>query len=91
MELQQTPLPGVGTRYDFCTAGGRQVGLVLHRDGRADLVVYGEQDPDQVVESVPLEPEERQALGDLLSVPPGEGDAQARTHHRVWQLTEETP
>ena len=91
MELAQTPLPGVGVRYDFCTEQGRQVGLVLHRDGTADLVVYAEEDPDSVAESVTLQAEERQALADLLAVPPGEHDPQARTHHRVWQLSEDTP
>jgi TrkA domain protein len=91
MELQQTPLPGVGVRYDLRTREGRQVGLVLHRDGRADLVVYEQSDPDSVAESVTLRPEERQALGELLAVPPGDRDPQARTHHRVWQLTEDMP
>ena len=89
MQLEQTPLPGVGVRYDFRTGDGRQVGIVLHRDGRADLVVYADDDPDSVAESVSLQPEERQALAELLAVPPGEHDPQARTHHRVWQLSED--
>ena len=89
--MQQTPLPGVGVRYDFCTTAGRQVGLVAHRDGTAELLVYAEDDVDAVSESVVLRPDERQALADLLAVPPGERDAEARTHHRVWQLTEDTP
>ena len=89
MELEQTPLPGVGVRYDFRTAAGRQVGLVLHRDGTAELVVYAEDDPDSVAESVRLQAEERQALAELLAVPPGEHDPQARTHHRVWHLSED--
>ena len=89
MDIHQTPLPGVGVRYDFCTADGRQVGLVLHRDGSADLVVYAEDDPDVVAESVSLESEERQALADLLALPPGEHDPGSRTHTRVWQLSED--
>lgn len=91
VELQQTPLPGVGVRYDFCTSDGRQVGLVAHRDGSAELLVYAKGDVDAVSESVVLRAEERQALADLLAVPPGERDAEARTHHRVWQLTEDKP
>ena len=91
MELQQTPLPGVGVRYDFCTEGGRQVGLVVHRDRSAELLVYDEDDADEVSESVVLQPQERQALGELLTFPPGEHDAAARTHHRVWQLSEDAP
>ena len=91
MEVEQTPLPGVGVRYDCRTSQGRQVGLVLHRDGSAELVVYAQDDPDEVAEAVILQPEERQALADLLAVPPGEDDPQARTHHRVWQLSEDDP
>ena len=91
MELQQTPLPGVGVRYDFCTGGGRQVGLVVRRDGSAELLVYDEDDVDEVSESVVLQPQDRQALAELLAVPPGEHDVEARTHHRVWQLSEDSP
>lgn len=91
MELEQTPLPGVGVRYDFCTAGGRQVGLVVRRDGAAELLIYAEDDVDAVSEAVVLQPQDRQALAELLALPPGEHDAAARTHHRVWQLTEDSP
>jgi len=90
MDVEQTPLPGVGTRYDFGTTDGRQVGVVVHRDGTAELLVYAANDADQVSEAVRLGTAERQALAELLAVPPGE-DAHGRTHHRVWRLTEDTP
>lgn len=90
MEVEQTPLPGVGVRYDFRTDAGRQLGLVVHRDGLVDLIVYARDDPDLVAESVVLQPEERAALVELLALPPGESDAAARTHHRTWQLTEDS-
>ena len=89
MQVEQTPLPGVGIRYDFATAGNRRLGIVVHRDGPVDLVVYAEDDPDSVTESVALEPEERAALVELLALPPGEADPGPRTHHRTWQLTED--
>ena len=82
-------MPGVGARYDFRTAAGRQLGLVVHREGPVDLVVYAEDDPDLVAESVTLQPEERAALVELLAVPPGEADPGSRTHHRTWQLAED--
>ena len=91
MEVEQTPLPGVGVRYNFATSAGRRLGLVVHRDGVVDLIVYAEDDPDTVAESASLEPQERAALVELLALPPGEGDPQSRTHHRTWQLTEDQP
>lgn len=91
MEVEQTPLPGVGMRYDFATSSDRRLGLVVHRDGAVDLLVYAEDDPDTVTESVTLQPEERTALVELLALPPGEDDPRSRTHHRTWQLTEDQP
>lgn len=91
MEVEQTPLPGVGIRYDFATSSGRRLGLVVHRDERVDLIVYTEDDPDMVGESLALEPHERAALVELLALPPGEDDPGSRTHHRTWQLTEDQP
>ena len=89
MEVEQTPLPGVGVRYDFQTSAGRQLGLVVHRDDSVELVVYARDDPDLVVESAVLQPDERAGLIDLLALPPGESHRSTRTHHRRWQLTQE--
>ena len=33
-QVEQTPLPGVGVRYDFTTGEGRRLGVVHHQDGR---------------------------------------------------------
>lgn len=89
MDVRQTPLPGIGVRYDFTTLAGRRMGLVMHHDGAAELFVYAEDDPDLAVESVTLQPPERIGLVELLALPPGETDRQARTHHRTWRLTED--
>jgi TrkA domain protein len=89
MRVEETPLPGVGARYDFQTAAGRQVGLVARRDGTTELVVYAEDDPEYVSESVTLHPDERAALVELLSMPPGQSDPKGRTHRRTWILAED--
>jgi TrkA domain protein len=88
-DIEQTPLPGVGVRYDFTTDAGRRLGLVVHRDGCVDLAVYAQDDPDEVSESVTLNSEDRAALVELLALPPGD-DPGARTHHRTWRLTEDS-
>ncbi|MGH2814647.1 MAG: TrkA C-terminal domain-containing protein [Actinomycetota bacterium] len=50
MDIQETNLPGVGLRHDFTTRAGRQLGVVTHRTGRRDLLVYDREDPDAVLE-----------------------------------------
>ena len=60
------PLPGVGLRHDFTTRAGRQLGVVAHRTGRRDLLVYDREDPDACQEVVQLSDEEADALAELL-------------------------
>jgi TrkA domain protein len=38
-QVEQTPLPGVGVRYDFTTGEGRRLGVVHHQDGRKEVYV----------------------------------------------------
>ena len=66
MDIQETNLPGVGLRHDFTTKAGRQLGVVTHRTGRRDLLVYDRQDPDACQEVIQLTDDEADALADLL-------------------------
>jgi TrkA domain protein len=66
MEIQETALPGVGLRHDFTTRAGRQLGVVTHRTGRRDLLVYDREDPDATQEVIQLTQDEADALADLL-------------------------
>jgi TrkA domain protein len=92
MEIRETPLPGLGVRYDVATREGQQLGLVVRRDGTAELVLYGEADPDAVIDRIVLDSEERAVLGELLVLPPGQDETTTRnTHHRTWELTEDQP
>jgi len=83
MRVEQTLLPGVGTCYEFRTAAGRQVGVVARRDWMTELVVYAEDDPEYVAESVMLQPDERATLVELLSVSPEPPDHLGRTEHPI--------
>lgn len=65
-EVIETELPGFGVRYEFTTEAGRQVGVLVHRSGRRDLLVYDERDPDTCSETVRLDPEASQLLAELL-------------------------
>ncbi|WP_026424330.1 cation:proton antiporter regulatory subunit [Actinokineospora inagensis] len=69
MNVEVTPLPGIGTRHDFVSRTGRRIGVIAHRDGHFDLVVSRQDDPDSCVASVPLTTEESAALANLLGAP----------------------
>ncbi|GAA4363430.1 TrkA C-terminal domain-containing protein [Actinomadura sp. NPDC048032] len=66
MDVERTSLPGIGLRHVFTTGRGRQIGVVSHRTGRRDLVIYDKDDPDTCVVSVALAAEEANALAELL-------------------------
>ncbi len=69
MNVEVTPLPGIGVRKDFALRGGRRVGVVSHRDGRLELIVSHQDDPDASLAEVALTPEEAGALANLLGGP----------------------
>lgn len=66
MRVEQTALPGIGVRHDMMTESGRRLGVVSHRNGRRDLVLYDWDDPDGCAADVPLTDDEAAALADIL-------------------------
>lgn len=66
MEVFETPLPGIGVRYEFETSKGERIGVVVLRDGRRDLLLYDEDDPDSCKSVVELEPTESATMVELL-------------------------
>jgi TrkA domain protein len=66
MDVQETALPGVGLRHDFTTRAGRQLGVVTHRTGRRDLLVYDRRDPDSCQEVIQLTDDEADTLAEML-------------------------
>lgn len=69
MDIEETKLPGVGVRHDFVTKNGERVGVVTHRTGRRELLIYDRDDPDACRETVWLEEHESQVVGELLGAP----------------------
>jgi len=69
VEVEETALPGIGVRRDFVTRRGRRVGVVLHRSGRRDLLVYDPRDPDACSETITLTGEEADVFAELLGAP----------------------
>jgi TrkA domain protein len=64
--VEQTRLPGVGVRHDFQTRGERRVGVIAHRVGHRELIIYDEHDPDTVAETVRLDDDDAYTLSELL-------------------------
>lgn len=65
-EVEETQLPGVGVRYDFVTKEGDRVGVLSHRTGRRELLVYDSVDPDACRDVVRLDADDTQTLAELL-------------------------
>lgn len=64
--MERTTLPGIGVRYDLLTETGRLVGVVNHRNGRRELVIFDRDDPDSCAASIVLTDEEAAGLADVL-------------------------
>ena len=67
-DVRETRLPGVGIRYDFTTDEKRDIGVLVHHDGRREVVVYDEDDPDRCSSLVHLSESDSQTLGEILGV-----------------------
>ena len=64
--MSQTPLPGIGVRYDVNTRERRHISVVARRDGSRTLTAYERDDPDECALSLNLTQGESAALIDAL-------------------------
>jgi TrkA domain protein len=65
-EIEETKLPGLGIRYVFRTARGNRLGVVHHRTGRRELLIYDPEDPDTCRAVVALDEDDSRTLAELL-------------------------
>ncbi len=65
-EVYETKLPGVGVRHDFVTEDGDRVGVIVHRSGRREIVVYDADDPDACSPMLGLSSSDTRIMGELL-------------------------
>lgn len=66
--VKEVPLPGIGMRYEFVTQDGNRVGVVHHRSGTRELVLFEREDPDTSHDLLRLGPEDGRTLAELLGV-----------------------
>lgn len=64
--IEETQLPGVGLRHDFTTRSGDRVGVITHRTGRRELLIYDRGDPDSCRDVVRLDEDEGHVLAEAL-------------------------
>jgi len=67
-EITETNLPGVGVRHEFVTDSGQHVGVISHRGGRREILVYDRDDPDSCSMVVHLTEQDSRTLNELLGV-----------------------
>lgn len=68
-DVTEIRLPGVGVRHEYTTAGGDRVGVLTHRGGRRELLVYDRGDPDRCAMTLHLSADDTRTLADLLGAP----------------------
>ncbi|MFI9509679.1 cation:proton antiporter regulatory subunit [Nocardia sp. NPDC052566] len=69
MNVEVTPLPGIGVRKDFpIKSGRRRIGVIDHRDGTIDLISSRADNPD-VTDQIALTADEAATLANLLGAP----------------------
>jgi TrkA domain protein len=69
VNVEVTPLPGIGVRKDFrLTNSRRRIGVIDHRDGTMDLIVSKADHPDET-EQIPLSGKEAALMANLLGAP----------------------
>jgi K+:H+ antiporter subunit KhtT len=66
--VKEVALPGIGVRYEFVTHEGNRVGVVHHRSGVRELVLFERDDPDTSHDLLRLGPEDGRTLAELLGV-----------------------
>lgn len=68
--VRETKLPGVGVRHEFTSEDGTDVAVIVHHDGRRELVSYDAEDPDACTSLVSLSEPDTKTLGQILGVSP---------------------
>ncbi|MBF6171847.1 cation:proton antiporter regulatory subunit [Nocardia blacklockiae] len=80
MNVEVTPLPGIGVRKEFLLASSRRrVGVIDHKDGTIDLIVSKPSNPD-ATDQISLSAHEASVLANLLGAP--QLVAQLQEEHR---------
>ena len=64
--MRETKLPGVGVRYEFTSDQGQNVGVIVHHDGRREILAYDVDDPDACRSLLTLSDADTHVMAELL-------------------------
>jgi TrkA domain protein len=65
--IERTVLPGIGMCHTAVTARRQRLGVVCHRSGRRDLVLYHPHDPQHAAHAVVLDAAEARHVAEMLA------------------------
>jgi len=66
--VRETKLPGVGVRHEFTTVDGNDMAVIVHHDGRREIMAYDDDDPDACTSLLRLSEPDTQTLAEILGV-----------------------
>jgi TrkA domain protein len=66
IDVSETSLPGVGSRFDIDRSEGGRLVLISHHSGRCEVLVCSTEDPDVCREVLRLSREDVRALAEVL-------------------------
>jgi TrkA domain protein len=69
VDVNETLLPGVGLRYEFDNSDGDRIGVIAHRKGDFEVLVYASKDPDRARRVFRLTEREAEAMAQILGAP----------------------
>ena len=65
-QVRETKLPGVGVRHDFTAATGAEIGVIVHHDGRREILLYDHDDADASSSVIQLSPLDARTMSEVL-------------------------
>jgi TrkA domain protein len=66
VDLQETRLPGVGTKFSLRLAAGGRLSIIVHNDGKRELYWFANQHDDEPRAVITLDDDESRQLGAVI-------------------------
>jgi TrkA domain protein len=66
VDLRETRLPGVGTKFTIRLDGGARLAVIMHNDGRRELYYFRHPDDDEPRAVISLDDDEARQLGAVI-------------------------